>query len=782
MIEIPPRGEALAKERRLFGLLLLLQAGITAWLILSRRLMRTHDTLFEYQVQYLFLAHACQNPGLALWFPCTVHGVVSNWLANFQGGLLQNILLLAGGVPEGTNMIPVFYLGKFLEEFILLVGAWRLARHYYASPYSRFFVGVAVLGSSYWASHFSFNLKLFYGVPLILSLIHDFLRDGTRRSLWLAGLFAALQFTGTITYIPLLTGLALLAYLAVHAALFPSLWAARIRSLRFRPSDVALVLVIGIVLGSIFVVFTHGGAGIRHYRPGRGADAGVSLDSFLTYAGTLSPGRYADLFLGATPSLDYSLYSGAGVPILALLALLARPGKAVLHWVLCILLLTLFSMGFLSLVAAAAFEIVPPLRFFRYVSLAAPLVKVFLIFLAGHGVQALVDGSAWKTGAMTRLLLPVLLILGGLGLALLFGIKGDDIPAILGTGGSGLANRRDASSNSAVALSGAFTLLLGGILLLAAKGSLRAGPCIALLLGLETVDVFRWKISLLREETVPLNEAQVAVQEIRPLPFIARRSGDYDASDRFRRMKPLLAEYGTQYDLIDAVCHVDPPLSRFTFNYWMQPFESLVQALEGNPPDRNLEGLPILRKSWTTDPGAKLLGITADKLQVFREAHVPGSDQAVADVLHDPRYKGDLLLLSASPTPSAPVSRLSPELLSQSERLDVRPEVLHFDMNVLQVKVQVPAGLSGAWLFYSDGWDPGWTATVNDRPTTVERAFLAYKAVRLDPGTNMVTFRFEDALRSRSYRIVGLASLVSVVWIAGLALNLFGVLPIERSR
>jgi hypothetical protein len=774
------RPEDPARERILFGLLLLLQIGLYGWLILGRRLMRPHDTLFEYQLQYLFLAHSCRSAELALWLPTSLHGVVSNWFATFQGGLLQNVILLAGGVPEGTNMLPLFYLGKFFEEFLLLLGTWRLGRHLYASPYARFFVCAAVVGSCFWASHFSFNLKIFYGVPLLLSLLHDYLRDGRRETLLLASIFAALQFSGTITYIPVLTLLVVVAYAVIHALLFPALWAARFKALRRRPADLLLVLAGAAVVWSIHTVLSVGEGAMRHYRPGRGTDARVTLDAFLTYAATLNPSRYADFFFGSSPSMDYTIYCGAAVPVMGLGALLARPGRPVIHLIVCTLVVLFFSMGWLSLVAAGAYVLTPPLRFFRYVSLAAPLVKIFLILLAGHGIDAFVAGRLWRSRLLDVLMVPVALALGATLLLVAVARGGANVIAtILGSWDSALASRTDSMSATPVIITGIFTLILAGVLSVARRGTFRLQTCVVVLLALQTVDVFRWKVAFFREETIALDDAQYALQQIRPLPFIARRSDDYERSDRYRALADTFVVHGARYDLFDAFCHVDPPLSRFWIHYWLTPFEGLVNASNGRPPDAKLDALPMFGRfasrkkgSWD-EPYAKILGITADKIRVFREAHVVESDRVLAEALNNPAFKGDLLLLSPGPEDTPSIRPLPPDLLPTSQRIDVTPRIDHFDMNVLDLTVDLPPDPGGGWLCYSDVWDPGWTATVNGKPAAVKRAFLAYKAVKLEPGANVVRFKFQAPLRNRAYQLVGLASLFVVVSTVVLAVGTF---------
>jgi len=49
------------------------------------------------------------------------------------------------------------------------------------------------------------------------------------------------------------------------------------------------------------------------------------------------------------------------------------------------------------------------------------------------------------------------------------------------------------------------------------------------------------------------------------------------------------------------------------------------------------------------------------------------------------------------------------------------------------------------WMSYSDVWHPWWRATINGSPAPVYRANVAYKAVRIEPGENVVHFRFHSA-------------------------------------
>jgi len=49
----------------------------------------------------------------------------------------------------------------------------------------------------------------------------------------------------------------------------------------------------------------------------------------------------------------------------------------------------------------------------------------------------------------------------------------------------------------------------------------------------------------------------------------------------------------------------------------------------------------------------------------------------------------------------------------------------------------------GGWLVLNDVWHPWWNATVDGAPATIERANVAFRAVRLPPGARRIEFRFE---------------------------------------
>src|SRR5262249_37647980 len=130
-------------------------------------------------------------------------------------------------------------------------------------------------------------------------------------------------------------------------------------------------------------------------------------------------------------------------------------------------------------------------------------------------------------------------------------------------------------------------------------------------------------------------------------------------------------------------------------------------------------------------------------------------ETATAALLADPRYRGDVLFLSAEPgeeeTPA-------PARLDGDDRVEMAYAVERFDANNFALAVNNPTG-APAWLLFSDVWHQGWRAAVDGREVPVRRAALAYKAVQVPPGRSRVHFHFHIPTVSVLYVLIGLCSL-----------------------
>jgi hypothetical protein len=763
----PSGGPQAGVERRFFGALCALLGLFYAWLQLSRRIPANHDSLDVLLIQHLFLGQSSREDGLLLWLPYSTHGILTSWMVG-AGGLFHNAAVLVGAGRDGVNTVPLFNLGMLFEEFLLLVGVWRLSRTYLRTPPARFLVTAWAVGSSFWAQQMWHNHRPVFAIPLILSLFHDFLEDGRRAPLFLAVNLLFLQFLGNLAYVAVMMHAVVAAYLIVYVL-------TRRRSLRLtwpalrpRLTDAALMLPNLLVLFCIHQTLTGGTSEITMKLFGRNPDGTVSLTGFLTYPGELDPVRYGDLLLGVSPSMDYTLYCGIAAVPFAATALLLRPGRNVLHLTAFLALVFLLSLGYMSAVGMPAY-LLPPVRYFRYIALTAVHVRLPLVLLAGVGVEALLGA---------RRLDPVRLrgaarMLGLLGLACaLLALKGRagelNLPGLLGTPNHRLAGEDTLTdAGLAGALVAASVAALGAaaaIFVLSSRPGLR--PVLtALVLVLLVGDVVRWRVLLTRDRTAALSPEEYRQLEIRPLPFVRRRSMEAADPARLRLFgQPALTEHAARYDTTENFIARDPVASPFIISHWMSPVDRLLRAYANEPLTGVSRVTPqVWRDGPTRPPFDQIVG-QADKLQVFSGFTTVESGEELARQINRAGADPGHLYLEPLRRSDHPAGVSLPE---GSHRINAPIEVISFDGNHLRAKVTLPGGLPGGVLLYCDAWHSDWTATVNGAPVDPARAFFAYKAVPLGPGANDVEFRMRSPWRVWTFRV---AAANAGAWVIGAAL------------
>ncbi|AMV37082.1 YfhO family protein [Planctomyces sp. SH-PL62] len=118
------------------------------------------------------------------------------------------------------------------------------------------------------------------------------------------------------------------------------------------------------------------------------------------------------------------------------------------------------------------------------------------------------------------------------------------------------------------------------------------------------------------------------------------------------------------------------------------------------------------------------------------------------------RLKGRPVYASSREEAVAALTRLGPELL---ERLVVEDPARPLDaeaqaVGTAKIEVDLPEEVAvsvvaetPAYLVLADTFDPGWTATVDGIPAPIVPAYVAFRAVHLEPGTHRVVFRYAPA-------------------------------------
>ena len=186
-----------------------------------------------------------------------------------------------------------------------------------------------------------------------------------------------------------------------------------------------------------------------------------------------------------------------------------------------------------------------------------------------------------------------------------------------------------------------------------------------------------------------------------------------------------------------------------------------VQVASGIPASFVLHGLSLLdsrtgaHTSITVSPRGDFRRIHSGDVKVYRRENAPGrawlvhgaqpvaDDTAALALLADPGFdprssvaiKGNAAF---SPPAAATAGEHVAVIAYEAERI------------VLQAQVSSPG-----YLVVADAYYPGWQATVDGRPATIQQANLMFRAIRLEPGAHEVRL---------SYRPAG--------WLPGLAISL----------
>lgn len=142
----------------------------------------------------------------------------------------------------------------------------------------------------------------------------------------------------------------------------------------------------------------------------------------------------------------------------------------------------------------------------------------------------------------------------------------------------------------------------------------------------------------------------------------------------------------------------------------------------------------------------KISGVDEDKIQFFNNAHILSSENQIAKCISNMNYRADMIFLSL-PNDQNLTSKDSScndvPNLSLNERLHLPYKVLEYSANHLKLKVLVESE-QPVWMLYSDVWHPLWKAKINNEGVAVYKADLAYKAINLKRGINLVEFYFKS--------------------------------------
>lgn len=770
------------QERLLFSALCLLEVALTWGAIADRRMVRGHDGFSYFMFQYWYLNDAAFTGEVPQWMPYSTQGAVATWRYGGQAAPLQLVWLEIAPLLKEVNFLTLFHLGLAFDRLMLMVGTWLLARRFLRSPAAVFFVAFTAVFSADASDQAWFNLRSHAALPLMLHFIHRLLETGRWRHLFAAGNLFAFQSLGGLPYMMPVTSWIVTTY----AVLTILLTRTRI-PWRGDRSWVGALAGAAASLAAVYAIWRIGTDGIMVYQFGRDALGHASLESFLTYGGNLSLIKWNELWLGVSPNRDLTLYLGQAGLAAIVLGIPAGLTRARLPLPLMVVLVLLLSGG--TLLATVLYYVWPLMSYYRHLGLLAPFAKFFLCFLAGFGVDALAGGTPlrprWTIVAAAAML-------GVAGTAAAFAADppaASSLTASLVDWGATFARETAEQpwlSNRLWLLSGVagtVALLLGTFRWAGSRPAL-----LAALVAVQVGDLTLHRATLLSQKTVRLDDAALRLLDFQPAPYQPRRidlvpgrpaDAQRVAAHPRARVTPLVEPgYGGVCCTIYSFLHLDAAGTIHWVDSWMAPLDRYMKAYWGQYIDgsRAIVGFAdqvLLFPTVTHPASARFAGIVEDKIQFFSIAALTDTEREVGDTIVRWDYAGDVLVMTdpagALREPAPPRVVLRELNRSMKARLSPPYEVVRFSANRLEVRVRIDEP-KGAWMFYSDVWDPSWSATVNGRAVPVACANLAYKAVPLTAGENLVRLEFGSAALRRLYHLAGLtaAAWVGIVlWLAG---------------
>ena len=783
----------ITRSRLAFFTIAVAELAHAATAALQYRVPIGHDGFQFFTLQYFFLNNAVHAREVAQWIPYMNQGTVASIWNGIQATLLQSVLMHLPWLPPDVDLLTVYHLGMFVDEMVLVAGTWLVARRFFSLP-AVFFITASVAGSSVWLDQPYWNFRLYYAIPLELELGHRFLETGKWRWLFLALNLMAVQMLGNLPYLVPVFSFVVCAYFVAYASVHHRVVVEQLRALQWRVAAIAAIAAGVLSLAAAYRSFTIGTGQLVSYNAYRNPDGTNSLETFLTYGGATDLSKWIDMALNLSPWMDMTLY--AGILMLPLLVL-AIPGinRRQMHFAITAIVVLLFTLA--TPLATALFHVWPGMKYFRHIGLVSPLVRVLLCFTAGIGLEWLLQQRGRRLAVAGVVLSASLIAIGlfALDLSLDHARTRQLVDAISNPGVSRpdhvqLADRLARRLWQTTLVAGFATVITGfGALALSvpwlSKRRSAFPVWVSLVLIFLGAEIYHFKFAYLFERSDVIPQSVRFVERPAAMEFPMRREVNLktmavaghnqrlNATLAFSTMFQLRvqgrASKGAQYWTNNMFVFADEAGSTFQVDSWLKPFDQLIRTYwhrsidetSGFPPDVDLRELAFPLEH----PAAgRLTGVTADKLRFFSRAYVVKSLHALPPLLTDPTYAGNILFIvrDDNDQQARQLQPWNPEQpLSADDSLALKYHVERFDANTLRVAVNNPGPAS--WMAYSDIWHPLWHASVNGKSVPIYRANLAYKAVPIGSGANVIEFRFGSRLFSL---LAALHAVNAAFWIA----------------
>jgi len=129
-----------------------------------------------------------------------------------------------------------------------------------------------------------------------------------------------------------------------------------------------------------------------------------------------------------------------------------------------------------------------------------------------------------------------------------------------------------------------------------------------------------------------------------------------------------------------------------------------------------------------------VLGCGGSKMRLVSKAYYTESEKEAASIIRVADDLDSRVIIISGNQKRGPV--VAGDSMANSRAVI---SVLDFSPDSISVNVLVPEN-GGGWLVLADAYSPGWRAQVDGKTATVEKAYGAFKAVRVGPGNHTIKF------------------------------------------
>lgn len=763
-----------------------------------------HDTAVTHQIFYFFYNEFYTNNIIQLWLPYSLYGGSSDIAITTAIAPAQFFMMVVGKLLHIKDSLMLFKVSLVLEGLALFVGVYFLAKRFFQHYATIIFVSLGAIATTYWGIEVSF-FRMYYLMPLCLYFLTRFFDLYDFKCLWIACIVAVISLIGNITYFAPLFLLIFVTFMFLLFIIKRNHAAFKMRNIFTIPS--LGLLSVFILLSVVYVDYTlHMFDYIRIYSPGRNPlDSKTTLETFLTY-GAKTQARALLEFVYAIPfSTDFFIYIGL-IPLVFLIFAafhlrgIKRDNPVFIPLLVISIVLILFSLGAKGCIAYLLYYAFPGMSYFRHIGYVKVIAKILFLLASGFGIDYYLNthryDSTDRGNSKLKKYSPVNIGIVLVGLIVIVNIT----VFILKFTTNKIIYPLNNYLPYQFHLFSIFILVLFCYFLLKQFNNKRIiSHVIVTFYFIEIVAYcFVMSYSLPAKGIKPQVGNTIKTAEysnganlfktafnVRKYPF----RNDRVNQDRMYTIRPemplVLQTYMpgifAVYFHIYSAFYVDSCLQEYRTDYMPLSFDHLIRARLGIAFD-SMNVMPSIDKDHyfmqaisKDEDFMRAIGCNTSKIRfVLNPVIVPDLNAAAMMIKESPDLNekpiilessnseyGRLLLgesrrLESQPTSlrhnGKPKDSLKSANPVNTKSLDIKFDVIKFTANMIEIAADT-GSYDKVWLVYLDNYHPKWKATVNGKPASIARANIAFKAVKLEKGYNIVRFTFEN-LRNKIYMMI----------------------------